>query len=123
MSTEVDNITAARDLWRQNPGITASQVRDALGLASARIATEILKSAIEKEQQLKAKLAAEDAAGDEHKEKIENPPVAVAEPAPDPVFYLQDKETGLSHKLEIVRETKRNVVFALVGDKMKLEIA
>lgn len=106
---EIDNITRARDLWRKNPKITASELRDALSLPTAKVAQEILRSAIAKEQALKEKLAAEDAAADQ-------PKVSSAEV--EQKFYLRDKATGMSHRLTWVSETAKLVVFEMEKEGM-----
>lgn len=107
---EIDNVTRARDLWRKNPKISASELKDALNLPTAKVATEILRSAIAKEQELKDKLAAEDAAASQPKVSSEV----------EQKVYLQDKETGMSHRLVWVKETARSVVFELENAGMKI---
>lgn len=105
---DIDNVTRARDLWRKNPKITASDLRDALNLPTAKVAQEILRSAIAKEQELKDKLAAEDAAADQPKVSSEV----------EQKFYLRDRATGMAHRMVWISETPRNVTFELEKEGM-----
>lgn len=106
---EIDNVSRARDLWRKNPKISASELKDALNLTNAKVATEILRSAIAKEQELKNKLAAEDAAAGQPK---------IAAQEVEQRFYLRDKVTGIAHRMVWVSETPRNVTFELENGAM-----
>lgn len=108
---EIDNVTRARDLWRKNPKISASELKDALNLPNSKVATEILRSAIAKEQELKDKLAAEDAAADQPK---------VSSTEAEQVPYLRDPDSGVSVKLVWAGETKRSVLFELEDKKLKV---
>lgn len=103
----VDKITVVRNLLRENPDLTAKEVKTKLALPSEQIAATLITTAKKAEQEMQANLANED-------ELAANPPPV------EKVFYVRDRETSESHKAILVGEKGKNVVLEFEDPDLKI---